>query len=564
MRNHTPFATVLCVALALSASAERSYLEISEARVNLEDAEILLDPVLSQDGLRLYAAQRLDDKIDPTSSRVSNGIVMRQRESLSQAFGPVRGFPGIQSSKQDRAPWVSADGLTLLLASTRDGGKGGSDLYLYTWNETNGLYGDARPIPSANDSVNTAANESFPCLSDDGLVLYFASDREGGRGGWDIYYATRDAADKPFGAPRALSGANSAWDEYTPRLDRDGQTLYLTRGTMGEAKTERILVCTLAGGGASEPLELAELNCVNGASGAAPSGVGSFIYLRDGVLTEAKGDVAKSVRREEIAAGFLFPEGPAFDPEGNLVFSACNSKSIVRVNRDGRIETYVNTGSQPNGVAFDREGNLYTADAPLDAVLKVLPDRSFTVFADHVGDHKFLSPNDLVFDRDGNLYCTDPVGWTQDVPTGYVYRIAPNGSVEIVLEGLLTPNGVQLNKAQDTLYVCSTKENRVVRVSIDRNGKLGKMVTHAEVPAPDGMSVDRLGNIYVASYADGAVFVFDPDGELLARLHGGSRNTTNVCFGPADDESIYVTSPGEGVVSRMLIGIPGQRLYCDR
>lgn len=528
---------------------QRAFLQVDDVKTASSALLSAGDPAISADGLTMVAI-----------SGSPADLVLAKRENLTAQFSAPQTLTALNSDTADVAPCLSSNGLTLYFASDRTGGRGGYDLY-----ESN------RPTVDDNFSqvarmrqINTSSDETDPTVSADGLTLYFAGNRAGGRGGMDIFIATRTSLDGAFGSVRPVVGVNTAYDERQPAISPDGRTLYFTRSRSGDSTSARIMVCTLAGGGASTPLELAELNALKGASGPAPSNVDSFLYSRAGRLTEVKGSVAEGIRRYEIGAGFLFPEGPAIDAEGQLLISACESPSVVRFNRNGTIETYIHYGNQPNGLAFDREGNLYAADAPLHGIVKIKPDRSWSVLADHAGDHAFTRPNDLVIDRDGNIYTTDPMGWGANDPTGYVYRIAPDGTATIALQGIGTPNGIQLSPNDEWLYVAATREQRVVRARILADGKLGPVETHASVPDPDGMSIDSLGNLYVASYSDSAVYVFDPQGNRLARLFGGSQNTTNVCFGGSDFQSIFVTSPGDGVVSRMWIGIPGLKLYAQR
>jgi hypothetical protein len=65
--------------------------------------------------------------------------------------------------------------------------------------------------------LNTASIDGCPAQSPDGLRLYLASNRPGGRGGLDIWVATRPAASAPWGAPQNLGEpVNSAADDFCP------------------------------------------------------------------------------------------------------------------------------------------------------------------------------------------------------------------------------------------------------------------------------------------------------------------------------------------------------------
>jgi hypothetical protein len=65
--------------------------------------------------------------------------------------------------------------------------------------------------------INTPAQDGCPIQSPDGLSLYIASNRPGGKGGLDIWVATRASATAPWGAPQNLGEpVNSAADDFCP------------------------------------------------------------------------------------------------------------------------------------------------------------------------------------------------------------------------------------------------------------------------------------------------------------------------------------------------------------
>ena len=86
----------------------------------------------------------------------------------------------------DSTPTLSADGRTLYFASNREGGFGGTDLYTAT-RDGRGRWGNVRNL---GPTINTHGNEMFPYSAIDGS-LYFASDGHPGFGGLDLYKAER-------------------------------------------------------------------------------------------------------------------------------------------------------------------------------------------------------------------------------------------------------------------------------------------------------------------------------------------------------------------------------------
>jgi hypothetical protein len=87
----------------------------------------------------------------------------------------------------DQGPTVRTDGREMLFFSTRPGGAGGADL----WTSTRRSVHDPWSTPQNLIPLNSTGAEQQPSLSADGRTLVFASSRSGSFGGTDIYVSTR-------------------------------------------------------------------------------------------------------------------------------------------------------------------------------------------------------------------------------------------------------------------------------------------------------------------------------------------------------------------------------------
>jgi len=132
--------------------------------------------------------------------------------------------PTVNSGATDWSPSISSDGLELYFESDRSGGLGSEDL----WVSTRATIEDDWGAPGNLGSiVNTATEDWGPSISGDGLELYFTSDRPGGSGGHDLWVSKRATTDESWGDPVNLgSTVNSSSDDMYPCISSDGLELY--------------------------------------------------------------------------------------------------------------------------------------------------------------------------------------------------------------------------------------------------------------------------------------------------------------------------------------------------
>lgn len=183
---------------------------------------------------------------------LSASLLFAPQVTALAEFG-IEGIGVVSTHADELRATRSADGRRLVWASNREGGAGGWDLWQATWQESR--WTDARPLP-----FGTAADEVDPFLSADGRWLYFASNREGGHGGFDLYRAAL-LDDGGFGPAQNLGATiNGADDERSPALREDDGTLLLASNRGGGAGGWDLWNARRAGDGSAAPQPMAGLN----------------------------------------------------------------------------------------------------------------------------------------------------------------------------------------------------------------------------------------------------------------------------------------------------------------
>jgi Tol biopolymer transport system component len=105
-------------------------------------------------------------------------------------------------------------------------------------------------IPGTDPSFNGAALDGCPFVSRDGKRFYMASNRTGGLGGIDIWVASRDSVDEPWGAPVNVGApVNSAANDFCPTIARDGHLFYFVSNRPGGCGGDDIYTTRLRPGG---------------------------------------------------------------------------------------------------------------------------------------------------------------------------------------------------------------------------------------------------------------------------------------------------------------------------
>lgn len=249
----------------------------------------------------------------------------------------------------------------------------------------------------------------------------------------------------------------------------------------------------------------------------------------------------------QLATGFGFTEGPAFDNAGRLFFTDLGRGRIHTLAADGDVDIFrTDTVGRANGLTFDNAGRLYACEGGTGTVTRTNADGSRTVLASQFGGTRFNSPNDLTLAADGGLYFTDPFfGRSSDQPQPVqgVYRIAPDGSVTLSVDDMTRPNGVVLSADGRTLFVADDGAGRIRAYDIAADGAATNGRDFAFMEGiSDGMALDARGNLYVAgglrNPTSQGVWVFSPQGERLGII-AMPEMPTNCAFA---GRILYVTA----------------------
>jgi hypothetical protein len=174
-----------------------------------------IDPWVAPDGASIYFSS-----IRPVGAEDRPDAELFRVDRTADGWSEAVHLESLGSELDELGASVDEFGV-VWFASDRRTGPGGWDLYTAT--PTSEGFSDPTPV----SELNTPAWEFNPAIDAAGTTLLFTSiGREGGSGLGDLFVSARDG--ETWSAARPLS-VNSAADEYHPSLSPDGATLYFVR-----------------------------------------------------------------------------------------------------------------------------------------------------------------------------------------------------------------------------------------------------------------------------------------------------------------------------------------------
>jgi gluconolactonase len=277
--------------------------------------------------------------------------------------------------------------------------------------------------------------------------------------------------------------------------------------------------------------------------------------------------IPKDAKIEVLATGFEWTEGPLWIKDGGyLLFSDIPKNAIMKWKTGEGISEFMKPagytgvatyGDEPgsNGLTLDKQGRLIVCEHGDRRISRMAWNGGKQTLADNYMGKRFNSPNDAVVKSNGDVYFTDPpygLPQKQDDPQREldffgVFRWSADGKVTLLTKEMTRPNGIAFSPDEKTLYVAQSDNVAIWKAfPINADGTLGKSrifydasASMGKMPgAPDGMKVDKQGNIFATG--PGGIYIFTPAGKLLGRIETGVP-TANCAWG--DDGSVlYITA----------------------
>ncbi|HEV2784040.1 MAG TPA: SMP-30/gluconolactonase/LRE family protein [Actinophytocola sp.] len=153
-------------------------------------------------------------------------------------------------------------------------------------------------------------------------------------------------------------------------------------------------------------------------------------------------------------------------------------------------------------------------------------------------------------DPDGRFYCGS-MAYDTRPGAGAVYRLDPDGAVTTVLTGVTISNGLTWSPDDATAYYIDTPTQAVDAFDYSPETGLSNRRTLFHIPesdgAPDGMTIDTEGRLWIALWGGAAVRCYQPDGTLVEHLTLPVTQVTACTFGGPTLEDLYITTSKQDI-----------------
>jgi len=254
-----------------------------------------------------------------------------------------------------------------------------------------------------------------------------------------------------------------------------------------------------------------------------------------------------------VRAQLAYPTALAVDRQGSL-YIADSQNHLIRKITNGTISSIARAAT-PTGMAFDSFGSLYVADPGAGQILTIPATGAAAAFP--------ISAYDLTVGPDGYVYAAIGTEVLRVSLYGTNVMVAGGGSLSsgdggpALLSRLNHPMGVAAD-SQGNLYIADRDNHRIRRVA--SNGAIstiagtgtagntgdGGLAVQAQLNAPESVTVDAQGNLYIADTGNGRVRVVSPNGVIFSLVAPGLITPV---YALADGHgNFYIADSGAGAI----------------
>ncbi len=243
-----------------------------------------------------------------------------------------------------------------------------------------------------------------------------------------------------------------------------------------------------------------------------------------------------------MAGGYTFLEAPRWH-EGRLWCVDFFTNRVLSFDQQGEEHLEAEIPGIPSGIGFLPDGDLLVVSQFDHKVLRCSGSR--------ISEHADLTrisvgaTNDMIVDADGDAYVGN---WGFNLAAGgapepaRLALVRVDGSVSVVAEDLIFPNGMILTEDGSTLLVAESFANRITAFDVGANKALSGRRIWADLGepyTPDGICLDSNGGVWAGNPLVGKFIHISADGEIVDEIDCGDRWAVACVLGGPERTTLY-------------------------
>ena len=158
--------------------------------------------------------------------------------------------------------------------------------------------------------------------------------------------------------------------------------------------------------------------------------------------------------------------------------------------------------------------------------------------------------NDGKTDPEGNLWFGTMDNLERKIETGSLYKLDRNFLLTKVDKKYITTNGPAFIDKLNFYHTDSSKK-KIYKIKINKKNKIIKKKLFKKFSSkdgsPDGMTLDKDKNLWVAHYNGACISIFNKNAELINRIKLSAKNITNCTFGGKNNSELFITTARKGM-----------------